>query len=506
MKNKLYISITLVVAIILVLNLISQDFFLRLDFTQERQYTLNKATKDILKNLSEPVTVKAYFSENLPPNVAKAKKDFKEALIEYHNRSKGMLVYEFINPGEKEELEQEAMQAGIRPFMIDMREKDQVKQQKAYMGAIITMGERKEVLPFVQPGSALEYQLSKAIKKLSVVDKPTIGVLQGSGEPELQEIAQVYNELNVLYNVEPLTLSDTASIPERIKTLVIIRPKDSIPERRFVQIDNFLAKGGRVLVAISRVNANLQQASGSVLKTNLENWLKGKGIIVADNVIVDASCSAVQVVQQQSGFRMVSNVQFPYIPTIKNFAKHPISEGLENVVLPFASTIEFNGNPNNKFSPIAFTSDKSGTELLPVYFNVQRQWTETDFPKKKLVLAATLEGKLVGDNFSKMVVIADGDFIINGKQTEQGQAQQLTPDNISLMANSIDWLSDDTGLIGLRTKIITSRPLNDLSEGTKTTLKYVNFLLPILLVIGYGLFRSQVKRNERIKRMEENYG
>jgi gliding-associated putative ABC transporter substrate-binding component GldG len=503
MKNKLYISITLVVAIILVLNLISQDFFLRLDFTENKQYTLSKATKDILKDLTEPVTVKAYFSENLPPEYSQSRKDFKEALIEYHNRSKGMLVYEFINPGEKEEIEQEAVQAGIQPLMINIREKDQMKQQKAYMGAVISMGDRKEVLPYVQPGSALEYQLSKAIKKLSVQDKPTLGILQGDGEPQLQEIGQVYNELNVLYNVEPLTLSDTSNIPDRIKTIAIIRPKDSIPAKHFDQLDNFMSHGGRVLIAISRVNADLQHAQGTVLKTNFENWLKGKGIIVDDNVVIDANCSAVQVVQQQNGFKMVSSVQFPYIPAIKNFAKHPISEGLENVIFPFASTIEYNGNPSNKFTPIVYSSDKSGTELLPVYFNVQRQWTDNDFPKKNLTLAATLEGKLVGNTFSKMVIIADGDFIINGKQD---QSQQLNPDNISLMANSIDWLSDDTGLIGLRTKTITSRPLKDLADGTKTTLKYLNFLLPILLVIGYGIFRTQVKRNIRIKRMEENYG
>jgi len=142
MKNKLLTSIILVVAIVLIANLISQDFFVRLDFSEDKQFTLNQATKNILKGLEEPVTIKAYFSENLPPNVAKVKKDFKEMLIEYNNRSKGMLVYEFIDPGKNEEIEQEAMQAGIQPIMIDVREKDQMKQQKAYMGAIVSMGER----------------------------------------------------------------------------------------------------------------------------------------------------------------------------------------------------------------------------------------------------------------------------------------------------------------------------------------------------------------------------
>ncbi len=63
MKNKLYISVILIIAIVLVINLIFQGIFLRFDFTGDKHFTLSKATKDLLRNLPEPVTVKAYFSE-----------------------------------------------------------------------------------------------------------------------------------------------------------------------------------------------------------------------------------------------------------------------------------------------------------------------------------------------------------------------------------------------------------------------------------------------------------
>jgi hypothetical protein len=73
------------------------------------------------------------------------------------------------------------------------------------------------------------------------------------------------------------------------------------------------------------------------------------------------------------------------------------------------------------------------------------------------------------------------------------------------MVNSIDWLSDETGLMALRTKGVTSRPLEQVEESRKTFLKYFNFLLPIVLIIGYGIFRFQHKRILRIKRMEADY-
>ena len=65
-------------------------------------------------------------------------------------------------------------------------------------------------------------------------------------------------------------------------------------------------------------------------------------------------------------------------------------------------------------------------------------------------LAAAIEGNFVGNTYSKMVVIGDGDFAINSK--DGGQPQAVQEDNVSLFVNGIDWLSDDTGLIDLRTK------------------------------------------------------
>ena len=78
----------------------------------------------------------------------------------------------------------------------------------------------------------------------------------------------------------------------------------------------------------------------------------------------------------------------------------------------------------------------------------------------------------------------------------------MQPDNINFMSNSIDWLSDDTGLIELRSKEINSRPLAQIDDAKKILLKYFNFLFPIILIVGYGIYRMQNNRNRRIKRME----
>ena len=160
------------------------------------------------------------------------------------------------------------------------------------------------------------------------------------------------------------------------------------------------------------------------------------------------------------------------------------------------------GDSTKQFTPIVLTSEKSNSLGAPQFFNIQKQWTDADFPLRNLIVGAAIEGKLAGEAQSKMVVISDGDFIVTGSPQ---RPRQLQPDNVSLMANSIDWLSDDTGLIALRTKGVTSRPIDELEDSTKTILKYSNFLAPLLLVIGYGLVRMQRNRMKRLKRMSENY-
>jgi len=498
---KISTTIGLVILIVVIINVLAHLYTFRLDLTENKEYTLSKATHNILKNLDRPVTVTVYFSKDLPPYISNISTNLKDMLVEYNNRSKGMVVYKFINPNENEQLEQEAVKNGIQPVMINVREKDQVKQQKAYLGAVVSMGEEKEVIPFFQPGAGMEYSLSSAIKKLSVTEKPSIALIQGHGEPPLNEIIQAYTQLSVLYNIEPYVINDTAEIPSRFKTVAIIRPKDTIPDKDLKRLDEYLAKGGNIFLAFDRVEGDFSTVTGHAVSCGLEEWLQRKGIIVSENFIVDASCGYVTLQQQQGNFIMSTQIQFPYLPVITKFADNPVSKGLESVSLQFASPITFSGDSTKKFTPIAFSSEKSGTLRAPLYFDIQRQWSEADFPASNLVVAGILEGKLAGNADSKMIIISDGDFAVNGPRS----GNQLPEDNISLLVNSIDWLSDETGLMELRTKEVTSRPIDEIPDSRRTFLKWFNFLAPIVIIIAYGIIRWQMNRNKRIKRMEISY-
>ena len=502
-SKSIYTYILLIAGAIILVNLLGDRFFLRLDFTADKRYTLSEATKNILGSLKEPVTVTAYISEELPQQFSQLRRDFREELIEYSNRSNGKVIFDFINPNKDEASEQKAIQEGIGPVLINVREKDQVKQQKAYLGAVVQYGDKKEVIPFIQSGSAMEYSLSTSIKKMTVENKPKIAILQGHGEPALNAMAQVMQSLSVLYDAEPVTLDDISGSMGNYKTMVIVSPRDSFPPAHLAKLDEFLATGKNICIAINRVNGNLQTVSGSAVSTGLEQWLEGKGLRVNPDFIIDQNCGSVMVNQQQGGMTFQSNMRFPYLPLITKFAQHPVTKGLNSVMLQFASSIDFSPGGNAiTYTSLATTSEKSGTENAPLTFNISRNWQQQDFPRSGLTVCALASGKLAGGMTSRMIIISDGDFPVNG---EGQQARQIPGDNLNLIVNSIDWLSDDTGLIDLRTKEVSSRPIDQMEDGKKAFLKYLNFLLPIILIIGTGLVRYQSRRNLRIRRMNENY-
>ena len=497
MKNLT--TIVLVGAILLLLNIMSRQYFMRFDLTKDKQYTLSKATKDILHNLEDPVTISAYFSKDLPPQISKTKNDFRDMLIEYANISKGMVDYEFIDPSASPELEQEAAKEGIQPVNINVREKDQLKSQKAYLGAVIRLGEQKEVVPLVQPGLAMEYTLSTLIKKLSVVDKPSVGLVQGHGEPGLQDLSQAYESLSILYHVENLDLSKEESIPTRFKAIAIVGTKDSIPSEQFVKLDEYLSRGGNIFIAMDAVKGDFQTAQGTALTTGLETWLKAKGLLVDPSFVVDNRCGNVQVAQRVGPMTIPTQIKFPYFPLVSEFSDHPITDGLERVALQFASPLNYVGKDSLSFTAILTSSEHSGTLQTPIRFDVQKQWTTADYPMSNIVMGGVLEGNIVGQTNSRIVLITDGEFPVSGQQRRQ------SADNVNLMVNSIDWLSDDTGLIALRTKGVTTRPIKELEDGERSMLKWGNFALPIILLLIYGFIRMQKQRSLRMKRMQENY-
>jgi len=95
---------------------------------------------------------------------------------------------------------------------------------------------------------------------------------------------------------------------------------------------------------------------------------------------------------------------------------------------------------------------------------------------------------------TKIAVIGDGDFI-------QDAYAGNNKDNLIFASNLIDWLADDIGLASIRSRETGAKPLDEVSEGTKSIVKYGNLLVPPILVVLVGVVRWRWRVSMR-KRLE----
>ncbi len=478
--------------VLVLLNLVGSLYHFRIDLTGDRRYTLSHATREILKGLPEAVTITGYFTQELPPDLAVARDEFRDLLLEYAQRSGGNVVYEMIDPATADTLERQALESGIRPLLVNTREKDKAEQIKAFMGAVVRMGDQQAVIPVVQPGSPMEWELSSRIKEVSVAEKPVVGIMQGHGEPSVNAMAQAVQGLSVLYSVEPMTIYDTLPIHGRFRTIAIVDPADTISPMALQRLEEFMGRGGGVVVAFSNAAGDLQRTPlVEPRHTGIEDWLARHGLRADDGLVTDAQCGQVQVMQQRGFFNLQTAMAFPYFPLVTRFGEHPVSAGLEAVVLQFARSFPPLDDSTYRRTPLLTTSDRTGTVPLPHAIDLQKQWSDADFTQAPRHLAYAVEGPFGNGPGARLVVIGSGNFAVGA------EGGQLNPDNINLLVNAVDWVSDQTGLIDLRGKGVNYRPLEELSDATRSTLKWTNLLLPILLVVGGGLLRLQWRRRQR---------
>lgn len=515
-RQEGFIQIGLILGIAVVFCVLANRLIWRADLTEDNRYTLSETSRQIAERIEDPITVTAYFSEDLPPNLDLVKDEFRNFLDEFRAYSGGNLEYRFVNPNENNQTEAEAQQAGVQPLLVNVRERDQVSQRRAYLGAVFQYENRQEVLPSLQPNSSLEYEIALITEKLLSLRKPKIGLLQGHAEPSQEAMAQAMNQLRQLYQIEDVRNVDSRGIPADIEVLMIVGPEERLSDAELLAIDQYIMSGGKAIFAINKVNGNLQAGGiGQPIRTNIERLLDAYNIPIKLNLLRDVSSTQIRVQTQQNGLNVMNNVRYPYIPMIPNFGDHPISQGIESVIFPFVSTLDISRTDENQtLTVLARSSERADTTQQFFNLSPQQRFTAQDFQASNIPVAALIEGtfqsafandnslraELTSSNPTSIVVFGDGDFVINGT----GQNQQSMPeDNINIFVNSVEWLVDSSGLMELRTKGVTSRPLAQISDQTKISLKYLNVLLPILLVIGYGIYRYQNAQSRRQKWMEE---
>lgn len=491
--------------ILILANIISIRVFGRIDLTSQEIYTLSQASRDLVGSLDDRVTVKAYFTEDLPAPYNNNRRATLDILNEYKAYSDGMLHFEFINP-EGEAGEQEAQQQGIAPVQVQVINDDRLEVKRGYMGLVLLYEDRKETLPVVQNLQSLEYDLSSALKRLTTKVKKKIGYTTGHGEAEPASFQRAGQMVSSQYELTAVNLKSNPVVPEDLAGLLVIGPEERFSDSAKIALDRYLVSGGKIAFFINRHVATLQDRFARAVDPGLDDLLAHSGVRVNPDLVRDAQCAPVTVMQQQGMFRFQSQIPFPLLPIASNFNReNVVSKDLESVLFFFVSSIDTSGASAKGLKPVVLvrSSERSGRQSGFIPIDPLQRTGAPDLTESGIPLAVSVEGSFssfFADTSAgrtgpptRMLVVGDGDFM---KDDYLGSR-----DNVIFFANIVDYIADDAGLITIRSKNLAQPPLEQVSDGTKRVLKYVNLFLPPVLVAGYGVFRW--RRRSALKRALE---
>ena len=182
-KNSFFIFLAALLIGLVLLNLTSRDIFHRFDLTDNKMFSLSSSSRSIVEKIDDRLTIKVYFSDNLPNELGNTRRYLQDILEEYRAVSKEINFY-FYDPETDSELEEQASKDGIQPVQMQSLENDQMVVKKVYLGMVLLYEDKKETLPVIQTTAGLEYMISTKMKSLINVNKKTIGLLNLSNDLE----------------------------------------------------------------------------------------------------------------------------------------------------------------------------------------------------------------------------------------------------------------------------------------------------------------------------------
>ena len=162
-NNSSYILYAIYIAAFVLINLISMNYFLRLDLTDNKMYSLSESSKLTINKIDDPLIIDLYFSDDLPGPLKNNKRYIQDVLEEYAAYS-GYINFYFV-PND-ENFASKAQGDGIQSQDIQVIENDEVTFKTIFMGMKLRYNGKSEVLPMLGVSAGLEYTLTKSIKKL----------------------------------------------------------------------------------------------------------------------------------------------------------------------------------------------------------------------------------------------------------------------------------------------------------------------------------------------------
>jgi ABC-2 type transport system permease protein len=559
-QNDIYLLL-LTIGILIVVNVIVQHIFFRIDLTTEKRYTISDESKKILSDLKEVVFIRVYLDGDLNIPFKKFQGNIRDFLDELHVYGRNNIQYEFFNPLEDISKQaqgktiQELYDKGLRPTNILQRDKEGGTSEKIIFPSAIIRYKDFEIplnLLVNNPGQnseqnlnsskeSLEYSFISAIKNITSNKTEKIAFIEGHGELNEYEVNDISNELSKSYQVDRGTINGKPGILDEYKAIIIAKPVVPFSEPDKFVIDQYIMNGGKVLWLIDAVQVSLDSMiNGNTmainLQLNLDDLLFRYGFRINPVLVQDIQCNLIPVnVALQGSNPNFKPVPWLYFPLISPHPGHPVTQNQNMIFCRFANTIDtIEGRKGIKKIPLLTTSQNTRNVITPAIVSlneVRSMPQKSEFNKSNLLIGAIFEGKFESafknrgmaayfknavevketSKATKMAVIADGDIIRNDvRYTSTGPAISLlgydrftrqTFGNKDFLVNLIEYLANDNNLLKLRGREFNLRLLNK-EKMTSQRLFWIilNISVPSVIVILFGFSLYFIRKHKYSKK------
>ncbi|UII23349.1 gliding motility-associated ABC transporter substrate-binding protein GldG [Fulvivirga ligni] len=537
------------VAVVLI-NIVAGTNFFRLDLTEEGRYTIKEPTKEMLHDLDDVVYIEVYLDGDLNSGFKRLQRSIRETLEEFRIYSGDNIQYTFNDPtaamSEKArgEFMRDLMAKGIQPTNIIDNQNGNRVEKLIFPGALVSYGGTEAGVMLLKGNQAasaeeklnqsiesIEYELASAIRELTTLTRKKVAIVRGHGELDSLQMASFTSALSQRYDLGKERLDRDLSSYD---AMLIAKPQNKFSDQEKYYLDQYLMKGGKVMLLLDKLQANMDSASAPMnfafpYDENLDDQLFKYGIRFNNDLIQDQRAASYPIVVGNMGDQpQLSLENWPFFPIVNQFANHPITRNMDAVLLKFVSTMDSIKVDGVKKTPLLFTSQYSRSVTSPVNVSVQdlrKNLTPEMLNKPHLPVAFLLEGTFTSlyknrfkpeginadnaiddsDPSAKMLVVSDGDIAENeiNKRTGDPQPLGFYPfaqsefANQDFLLNSLAYMLDDGGLITARNKEVKIRPLDKVKiDREKTKWQIINLVLPVLLIIIYGLIRFYLRKKK----------
>ena len=462
----------------------------RLDLTEDKLFTLSPATKDILGELDDLLTIEIFQSNDPPAHVAIVARDVNDFLDDLAASSGGLVRIVRKYPDGDEVAARKAQLVGVPQMQFNVQSQGELQIKTGYLGLSMTYADRRKVVPFIGTVDGFEYRIASLTFAMIKQQRKSVKFLSGHGEKTpadgMQTLGSVLAQQYDVSLVEPL--EDGTLDLDGADVLIVAGPTEQIADSERAALAAYLDGGGKAMMLLDPVSIDLQRLTALPNRNSFGDFVEGYGVLVEDDIAFDVRSHETLPFGTQLGSVAIP---FPYWMRVKTVDSR-VARDVESVVLPWASSVGFLTDWPHGRILLFETSDSGAIDLN--YRN------SPDVSPNSPALATVSPGDLFNAQMGvavtrpvptgemRLVVVGDSDWI---GDTVASQYQE----NLGLALNFVDWLAEEDILADVRSKVIPERQLLYSSDLHRNVVQYVNVAgVPAMFVL-IGLVQFVRRRN-----------